>query len=340
MNYQHEQLARYFGKPVGTAVFKESPEDFVVEEQLSFVPSGEGEHHLLWIEKRNANTGYVAQQLARHLGVHPKHVTWAGLKDRFAVTRQWFSVHLPGVSELEALPDVDGYRVLKTTKNDRKLRIGANRGNAFQITLRNCQGEREAIEYRLQGIREEGVPNYFGLQRFGRGLSNLQRAQAHLIEGKRLKKNDRSMALSALRSAVFNQLLSQVIEMDCWSTVDVGDTLMLAGSHSVFQATDSDLASVRQRVAEGDCAATLPLVGEVGTSSLSELEQSLLTGYEPWIEALGHQRVKMARRPRSLRPAKLSWQWLGEDVLTLHFELPSGAFATSVLREIVEADGV
>jgi len=166
------------GPDVLRATMRGVPEDFVVEEQLGFAATGAGEHLFLLIEKRGANTVWVAQQLARWAGVAEHAVGYAGLKDRHALTRQAFTVHLPGrkAPDLDGLA-IEGVRVLASDWHQRKLPRGALRGNRFVLRLREVEGERHAIEDRLAKIAERGVPNGFGAQRFGRegGTGNVRR---------------------------------------------------------------------------------------------------------------------------------------------------------------------
>ncbi len=165
------------GKPEATGLIRVNPEDFQVDEILGFELSGEGEHVCLHIRKRNSNTAFVAKQIARLADVKNMDVSYAGLKDRNAVTTQWFSVYLSNKTE----PDwqqlnTDEVEVLEVVRHNRKLRRGALKGNRFKICVRELQGDHESLEQRLQTIRGKGVPNYFGEQRFGR--DNLEQATA------------------------------------------------------------------------------------------------------------------------------------------------------------------
>ena len=113
---------------------------FDVTEDLGFDLSDDGEHDFLWIEKRDANTAWVARQLARHAGVSARDVGYAGLKDRQAVTTQWFSIHLPGRSDPDwAALDEPQIQVLECTRNRRKLRRGVHRANRFRLRLRSLR---------------------------------------------------------------------------------------------------------------------------------------------------------------------------------------------------------
>src|SRR5690606_6499281 len=156
------------------AAIRSRPDDFIVEEMLGFEPSGQGEHLFLTIEKRGANTHWVAQQLARWAGIPEHAVGYAGLKDRHAVTRQAFTLHLPGREEpaLESLA-IPGVDALAVHRHQRKLPRGALRGNRCTLTLREVAGDADAIEQRLCQVASRGVPNAFGEQRFGRDAGNV-----------------------------------------------------------------------------------------------------------------------------------------------------------------------
>ena len=177
---------RAHGAPLSAARIKAEPEDFRVEEELSFVPSGDGPHRLLRVEKRSANTRWVAAELARLAEVPVAEVGYAGLKDRHAIGVQWFS--LPAArrsAEFWSGVHKDEFRVLESQLNARKLRRGALRGNRFRIRLRQVDWPRDALEEKLTALRTHGAPNYFGAQRFGRDGFNLDRVAEWLQSGRR-----------------------------------------------------------------------------------------------------------------------------------------------------------
>ncbi len=325
------------GPPPCQALLRQAPEDFQVEEVLNFSPSGEGQHVLVLIRKRNANTEWVARQLAQHAGVDRKAVGYAGLKDRRAVTEQWFSVDLAGAREPDWSPlDSDEITVLRYGRHHRKLRQGAVQSNRFRITLRALRGERQSIEQALQRVTSRGVPNYFGEQRFGR--NNLQQAAAMLLQGRRVRDRfKRAIYLSAARSLLFNQVLARRVMDGSWDRALAGDVMMLAGSHSIFSCPEPDEAITR-RLAEGDIHPTGPLWGSGNTSCQAEaaaLEEAALATEAPWCRALEAAGLKHQRRALRVIPQQLQWHFSDDDSLTLTFSLPSGCYATSVLREVV-----
>ncbi|MCK7597627.1 tRNA pseudouridine(13) synthase TruD [Microbulbifer sp. CAU 1566] len=295
--------------------FRCEPEDFVVDE-LAAPQAGEGEHVYLLIRKRGANTGYVAQQLAQLAGVQSNDAGYYGLKDRHAVTTQWFSVWLAQKPEPDwAQIQNDEIQVLQHFRGPRKLRRGEHIGNRFRICLRNVSGDREAAEQVLQQI-PRGVPNYFGEQRFGHSGGNLdlvERFVADEAAGKRRKvnRNQKAFAMSAGRSWLFNHVLAARVEQGNWQQVLEG---------------------------EPETAATGPLWGRgrnPATAAQLALEDAAMAQWKPWCDWLEHCGLSQERRPLVLVPEGFRHQWQ-DDQLILEFALPPGAFATAVVRELAE----
>ena len=315
------------------------PEDFQVCEIPLVEPAGEGEHVWLLIRKRQENTEPVARSLARLAGVAQREVSYAGLKDRNAVTEQWFSVCLPGGAEPDwHAVDSEYITLLHHARHHRKLRRGALRGNAFRIRIRGVTGDREALARRLGDVAAAGVPNYFGEQRFGRGGSNLRTAGrlfAHAAG--RLSREQRGLALSAARSWLFNQVLARRVETHSWDRPLPGEALQLEGTHSFFVAAGVD-EMLLHRVREGDVHPTGPLCGtgeSPATGDALQVEMACLAPYVGWIEGLAAAGLKHERRALRLPIGALDWSWPEADCLELSFTLPAGAYATSVLRELV-----
>ena len=320
--------ARAHGEPLYAAQIRARPDEFVVHEALGFDFSGDGEHDYLWIEKTGANTEWLARQLARHAQVPARDVGYSGLKDRHAVTRQWFSVprwNAPDWEQLEA----EGVTVLGQQRHNRKLRRGAHRQNRFQIVLRGEISDAAGVEARLRHIAAAGVPNYFGEQRFGRGGAHIDLADAW-ASGKRLPRHKRSIAISSARSFLFNLQLDARVRERTWNQVVPGDTVNLDGTGSVFEVSDVD-DEIRRRCNEHDLHPAGELWGEGAAIDIS--------GYEHWTGALANARVKVAHRSLRLRVRELEWSLDGERLI-LGFLLGRGAFATSVLREIAHIDDV
>ncbi len=327
------------GKPQSHARFKQQPDDFIVIEDLGFEPDGAGEHILVYVRKHNENTAWVAGLLAKAAGVQRGVVTWGGLKDRNAVTEQWFGIHVPGKDE----PDLssiesDTIQIVKRSRHSRKLRTGTLKGNHFRILLRDLASTPE-LEARLQAIMAQGVPNYFGEQRFGRNGSNLEAAEA-MFQGKRIKDRDkRSMFLSAARSYLFNQVVSERLAAGVAGTLLAGDCLMLAGTHSFFSEPEVSEALL-QRLGEGDLQLTAPLWGRGRSGAQGEaleFEISKLESFASWKAGLEAAGLNQERRALLLRPKEFSWEWQSEG-LSLCFWLPAGCYATSVIRELVNVE--
>ena len=338
-----EALPRAHGEPLSAATIRSTPEDFVVIEDLGYAFSGEGEHVILTIEKRELNTLNVVQTLAKYANVKRMAVGFAGLKDRVAVTTQSFSVHLPGKPDLDwSVVESDSLRILSITKHNKKIRRGTLRGNAFSLVIRDIDAAKESIEQRLSRIQQYGVPNYFGAQRFGRYSSNLIKADAWFKgEGRRPKQEQAKMMVSAVRSYLFNQVLAARVEQGNWNTPLVGDVALLANSRAQFyvEANDDELPS---RMALDDVRLSGPMPGDESRAKWPEgealvLEQNALDDALAnfWIEQLRQRRIERDRRALRVMPENVSYEWFADSSLKLNFSLVSGAFATSVLREIV-----
>ncbi len=318
---------RAYGEPLFSATIRATPADFDVTEKLGFELSGDGEHDYLYVEKTGTNTEWLARQLAAFADVPAKDVGYSGLKDRNAVTRQWFSVPRWNQPDWAAF-DIDGVSILEVNRNARKLRRGAHRSNHFRIILRGpTKGSDPFVDERLHRIREEGVPNYFGPQRFGRGGANVDLADSWAA-GKRLPRHKRSIAISSARSFIFNELLAARVLDKSWNQLIAGDVANLDGTGSVFdvEAVDDEL---RGRCAALDIHPTALLWGD------GSAEEATPPGHEDWLRALSKARVKPARRSLRLKVIELQWQ-LDDEALTLTFGLTRGAFATSVLREVAD----
>lgn len=309
-----------YGAPLAKALFRAELGDFQVEEIAGFEPSGEGEHCLLHLRKKGENTAWVAGKIAALAGVKLGDVGYFGRKDRYAITSQWFSVYLPGSSEREpdwAQLNSDTVTLLESARHNKKLRLGQHRSNRFVIRLRQLQFEdRPIFEARLRQVLEVGVPNYFGEQRFGRGGNNLAQAQRLLVERRPIRdRQQRSMALSAARSWLFNQVLALRVEQNCWT-----------------QALDGDPGEIASGPLWGRGR---PLSGD----ATLELEQQALAPWSNWCNGLEHVGLNQERRALLLRPEEASWRWL-EDDLELSFALPPGTFATALLREIARLERI
>lgn len=334
---------RAHGTALPPAEIRAVPEDFCVEERLSFEPSGSGPHWLLRVEKRGANTRWVTAQLARLAGVPTADVGYAGLKDRHAVAVQWFSVPCrattPGYWNAVRTSE---FKVLEVRGNARKLRHGALAGNRFRIRLRNVTWPREALDLKLEALRSHGVPNYFGPQRFGRHGYNLDRVAAWVSTGTAPRgRAERSFTLSAARSLLFNALLARRVEAGDWSQLAAGDLAILDGSGSHFSVSAVD-EELRRRAAALDIHPSGPLWGRgLPASQGQALQHELAVSREfaAVADLLSAQNLGQERRALRCAVADLSAE-RDAGTLTLSFFLSRGQFATAVLREICEFEEV
>jgi tRNA pseudouridine13 synthase len=293
----------------------------------------------LTIEKRGMNTAFAARMLAQWAGIDESGIGYAGLKDRHAVTVQRFSVHLPKkvAPDLAAL-QTEELRVLDHAWHAKKLPRGALAGNRFVLVLREAQGDRELVEARLQAIASRGVPNYFGEQRFGRGGNNVANALA-MFAGRRVARDQRTHLLSAARSQLFNRVLGARVAAGHWDMPLDGEVWMLDVSRSVFGPEPFDDA-LAARLAAFDIHPTAPLWGrgELRTTGVAAaLERAALDDAESLSLRTGLEKagLKQERRATRLRVQSLQWQWAQAETLELRFSLPPGAYATTVLAELI-----
>lgn len=325
------------GRPSATGVIRSRPEDFQVYEIPQVEPDGVGNHLWLEIEKTGANTNWVADQLARCAGVHSREVGFAGMKDRHGVTTQWFSI---GLQEARCKDweswTIEGVKFLQARRHGRKLRRGTLSGNRFCIVVRQLEGDTARLLDSIEQAALSGLPNYFGDQRFGHGGRNVQRARDWLLSGGRIRRNQRSIYLSSARSFLFNRVLSERVRQGNWNRLLDGEAAQLDGRSSVFVCRLPD-TELERRCREFDIHPTGPLPGRgdaICVREAFELESTILQEEKPLVESLAAAGVDASRRGLRLYPAGLESE-LDDDSLRLEFSLPAGAYATSVLRELV-----
>ncbi|MBT5862231.1 MAG: tRNA pseudouridine(13) synthase TruD [Gammaproteobacteria bacterium] len=313
--------ARVHGAPLFRAIIRATPEEFDVSEELGYEFDGNGEHDFLYVEKVGTNTEWLSRQLADFADVPARDVGYSGLKDRHAVTRQWFSVprwHSPDWS----LVDIAGASILEQARHSKKLRRGAHKSNRFKIVLRGKLPDSGLLKERIRMIAMMGVPNYYGEQRFGHEGGNIQLAN-DWAAGKRLPRHKRSIAISSARSFLFNERLNEKALDGSWNHLTSGDLANLDGTGSIFSVDDVD-SEIERRCAEMDIHPAEELA--CGGSQC---------GHEAWQNAFDKARVKPASRSLRLRVIDLQME-IGNQRAKLCFKLGRGAFATSVLREIAD----
>lgn len=317
-----------------TGILRSTPGDFEVTETLTFEPEGEGEHLYLLVEKCGVTTRAVQQMLASRCAVPVRDVSYAGMKDRHAVARQWFSVRRPrredfhleslqprecervpsksrGSAPMTAGHSQTGARILRHDRHRRKLRRGELKRNHFRIRIRALAGDPETSLARLRAV---GAPNYFGEQRFGATGENVAAALDWVRAGKpRISPFLRSLYLSSMRSFLFNEVLAERVADGTWRCLLEGEA-ELAG------------------------APTGPLWGRgrpPGAGAARALEERALRAHGEITRALEFVGLRQQRRPLAATPRELSWR-ADNGALTLEFALDRGTYATSVLREVGE----
>lgn len=323
--------------PKCEALIRSCPEDFQVIEQLGFEPEGQGEHVFLYIRKRGENTDWVARQLANFAQISPRDVSYAGKKDRHAVTEQWFCVKFPIKRNLNwKLFGGDSVEVLKAVRHPRKLRLGTLKGNTFKLRLRQVS-DMDELKARVELVSKTGVPNYFGEQRFGHDYGNLYKGIS-LLKGElqERQRNKKGIYISAVRSWLFNQLLSSRIKLELWNELLDGDALMISGSQSCFVEEQAD-KELRERFSCGALTLTGPLWGRgdmMPTGVAEKWERDQLSVWSDISDLLENVSLKQERRALKLQPENLSLESISDTECWLEFGLTSGSFATSVLREL------
>ena len=330
---------RAYGEALGSAVLKATAEDFQVDEVLDIPLSGDGEHLWLWVEKRGLNTEDAARRLARAAGVPLRTVSYAGLKDRQALTRQWFSLQLPGKADpdLSAAQD-ETLLILKSSRHKRKLQRGAHAANGFTLRLTQLNAEHDALNQRLESIARKGIPNYFGAQRFGYQGGNLGEAR-HYAERKALpeQRNVRSRLLSTARSYLFNRVLDARVADGTWERAQPGDLLAFTDSRSFFPAGVAECSDPRLDIL--DLHPTGPQWGEgpsPASGATAELENRIAAEQAALCEWLIKAGMEHERRILRLPIGRLTWHYPEPDILQLEFVLPPGCFATVLVRELVD----
>jgi tRNA pseudouridine13 synthase len=345
--------------PAVSAKLKVALTDFKVEENLGFEPTSSGEHIFLKVKKINLSTLDVARKISEITGLKMSSIGYSGMKDKRGECVQWFSI--PFQEELENLIgslENDQLMVITKRLNTRKLRIGSHKENNFRIKLRDCRGEKSEFERRLYRMMEQGIPNYFGVQRFGKHMNNIRtvmnlaRERPNLLtpdfSKKRMAKSviNKGILISAARSYMFNQVLSTRIKSGNWNEYVPGDVINLDGTDSYFLvANDQWDDTLEERLNNLDIHISGPLAGIIAQeykyvtkSKAADIEGVWLMKFRPLLKKLIEMNVLASRRPMRFRPKDLRWSWEGDDILDLSFSLRRGCYATSLLREVCLID--
>lgn len=318
-------------------------EDFIVDEMLGFVPDGRGGHLWLAVRKREENTAWVAKHLARIAGCAERDVGYSGLKDRHAVTTQWFSLPAPRKTvDWSALAQQAQAEIVVITRHGRKLRRGTHRGNRFLLTVRDVEGDWQALTQRLERVATQGVPNGFAEQRFGREGGNLEAVHAWFAGGKAPSRAQQGMLLSTARSQLFNDVLAERIHAGNWQVAMPGEPLILDGRQSFFIAPEGEDPELAARIETGDVHTSGPLWGRGGTQAqgvCAAFESAVMAHDALLAEGVVREGLEPARRALRVIPRAMHWQLLpAQAMVRIGFELPAGSYATAVLRELVLSD--
>lgn len=330
---------RASGEALGRAVLKAVADDFQVDEVLDIPLSGQGEHLWLWVEKRDLNTEEAARRLARAAGVPVRAISYAGLKDRQALTRQWFSLHLPGKADPDlSRAEDDSLRVLKQVRHQRKLQRGAHSANGFTLRLTGLSADHQALDARLEQLKVQGVPNYFGAQRFGHAGGNVHDALDWAArEALPEQRNVRSRLLSAGRSYLFNQVLAARVADGSWNQAQVGDLLAFTDSRSFFPAGEQECSDPRLTILDLHPTGSMWGAGLPSSAGgTAALETAVGERHPALCQWLGRAGLDHERRILRLPIGRLTWHYPEPDILQLEFVLPAGCFATVVVRELVD----
>ncbi len=333
------ELAYLHGKPTSKAKLKAKPEHFVVKENLGFEFSGSGEHLMVRIRKTGENTSFVVNELAKVCGVKSKNIGWAGLKDRHAITEQWLSIQLPKLDTPDFSVFEQQYpsiQILETARHNRKLRPGDLIGNDFEITLSEVT-DTDDVEARIQQVIENGVPNYFGAQRFGREGNNLSEARRWGRDNVRTKnQNQRSLYLSTARSWIFNHIVSSRMNKGVLNTLIAGD--IVSQSDKLIEIDEVNISGFQEELEAGKSALTAALAGDNALPTKEdalEIEQAVVDAESELMALIRGNRMRHDRRDVLLRPLGLSFK-VEDSMIELSFSLTSGSFATSIVRELIE----
>ncbi len=327
-----------YGRPLLSGQLKVKPEDFIVIEELGFEPCGEGEHIFCYVRKSGMDTPRVADCLASYAKVPRQSVNYAGLKDKQAQTEQWFSVHLPG----KQTPDLtelvnDKFEVLKQVRHLKKIKRGVLIGNKFIIRLRNISGDLTLLDNRIN-LLKQGVPNYFGLQRFGINGQNLNKAEALLFDNFKIKnKQLKGLLYSSVRSWLFNIQLAERVKQNNWQSLINNDLVNLSGTNSFFMIEQID-EPLQQRVLAQDIMPAGLLWGSYDSIKFEKNYDNVrlkLNKHEKWLKELESRGLVMMTRPFVSFPKDLSCKIEDKDLI-LAFSLSKGCYATMLIRELIK----
>lgn len=319
---------------------KTTPEDFEVEEIPAYDPCGEGEFLYLWVQKRGMGAEYFVRQIAKRLAIPPGEIGTAGMKDRHAVTRQWVSVPAACEARLSALDDEE-MRLLKTSRHGNKLKPGHLRGNRFRLLVRDAEDAATRLPPLLDAIRRNGMPNFYGPQRFGHDGETFTAGMELLRgQGRRLSPFLRKLGLSAVQSALFNACLAARLTDGLLQRVLPGDVMMKWPFGGMFVA--EDVPREQQRLEAKEIVPAGPMFGKKTFASKDEVarrEAQALADAGLTLAAFGGfgKLLSGTRRYNYVWVDDLSAEVEPEGV-RLSFSLPAGSYATVLTRELTHSE--
>jgi tRNA pseudouridine13 synthase len=324
--------------PTAAGTIRKEPEDFQVEEIPAYPPAGEGSHLFLLVEKKLRTTDEVIRALAKQLGLPAGQIGCAGLKDRVALTRQWLSVPAAARGRLDSFR-LEGVTILQTGLHTNKLKTGHLKGNRFRIRITDLGAkDGEEIARRCTALREKGVPNYFGPQRFGRDGRN-EIVGRDLLSGQAGRQDKRMLRLllSAVQSGLFNDVLARRITAGIFHRALSGDVMIKAETGGRFVCEDPEVD--QPRIDAGEIHPSGPIFGpkmQAAGGEPGDMEREVLN-------ASGLTAAAFTRFPKLTRGTRRSLRLMPEEIeaepeedsVLLAFTLTSGGYATSVIRELI-----
>jgi tRNA pseudouridine13 synthase len=336
-----DKLAYPYDVALINGLVKGQASDFRVTEELGFQPTGEGEHLFLLIEKSMMTTHELIERVADDFSIKPRDIGYCGLKDKLAITQQWLSLYLPGQMHSLKLPIVSDYSLLDHKWHNKKLRPGTHRSNYFAVIVREVESMPETTRHQLDMIRQQGMANYFGEQRFGQKGDNVEQALRAFSNPRRARKLSRakkSLYLSALRSFLFNRVLSRRIEQGIWDKPAAGDVFMLSGSQSIFYEPIND--ELLERYYRQDISSTISLHGagnRLLQSRAREIEDAVLAEHEDIEQCLLQAKAKLQMRAVRVAVTDLRVEFdENAAILRIEARLPRGSYFTTLLDHFID----
>ena len=320
---------------------KIEPAHFVVEEIPLYEPSGEGQHVYVRLTREGWTTRALQNELAKLFGLRDVDVGCAGRKDKHARTTQTFSLNLPKADEAKVARRIEEELPVELAwvrRHRNKIKAGHLLGNRFRILVlgpgTNALPQAEAV---VQALRERGLPNFYGPQRFGREGDNAERGREILFTGRGPRKRWlRRLLLRAYQSALFNTWLVWRIERGWFERLLVGDVAKKLDTGGLFEVEDAQ--AEQPRFERDEITYTGPIYGSRmwwASGEPGDLERAVLEQAGVTEEMLDRAHLNGSRRRARLLLDDLTVE-PHPDGLLLTFSLPKGSYATTVLREVMK----